>query len=70
MQNLREHIDRLGITDSAFADRLGVSKGYMSLILSGKRAPSRELIQKIDKVTAGRVPPAVWFQPTTSGGAT
>lgn len=61
MQNLRDHIDTLGISQSAFADQLGLSKGYLSQILSGQRAPSRELIQKIDRVTHGEVPPSVWF---------
>ena len=63
MQKLRHHIDRLGISQTAFAERLGVSKGYLSQILSGKREPSRELIQRIDQATEGHVPPAVWFQP-------
>ena len=61
MQNLRQHIDHLGISQTAFAERLGVSKSYLSQILSGKREPSRDMIQRIDKATDGRVPPAVWF---------
>ena len=66
MQSLRHHIDRLGITDSAFAARLGVSKSYLSQILSGARTPSRDLIQKISDTTAGDVPPSAWFK--TTGG--
>lgn len=62
MENLRAHIDRLGISQNAFADRIGVSKSYLSQILSGKREPSREMIQKIDMATGGSVPPSVWFK--------
>lgn len=68
MQNLREHIDSLGISQNAFADRIGVSKGYLSQILSGKREPSRDLIQKINAATDGAVPPSIWFQ-TQEGAA-
>lgn len=62
MENLREHIARLGVSQSTFADRIGVSRGYLSQILSGARSPSREMIQKIDQATGGSVPPGVWFQ--------
>ncbi len=67
MENLRDHVQRLGVSQSAFAARLGVSKGYLSQILSGKRIPSREMIQKIDRETDGQVPPAVWFDSLGSG---
>lgn len=62
MENLRQHIDSIGISQNAFADRIGVSKGYVSQILSGKRMPSREMIKKIDSATNGSVPPSVWFE--------
>lgn len=62
MQNLIEHIKSLGISQSAFAAQIGVSKGYMSQILSGQRSPSRDMIQRIDLATGGRVPPSVWFK--------
>ncbi len=29
------------------AQRLGISKSYLSMILSGKRTPNQELVQKI-----------------------
>jgi transcriptional regulator with XRE-family HTH domain len=69
MENLRAHIDRLGISQNAFADRIGVSKGYLSQILAGNRKPSREMIEKIDVATGGSVPPAVWFKPNATGDA-
>lgn len=62
MENLRQHIDHLGISQSTFADQLGVSKGYLSQILAGKREPSREMILRIARVTDGSVPPSAWFQ--------
>lgn len=61
MESLREYIDRIGVSQNTFAEHIGVSKGYLSLILSGRRSPSRMMIQKIDRATDGRVPPAVWF---------
>lgn len=61
MEKLRSYIARLGISQNAFADQIGVSKGYLSQIASGKREPSREMIQKINVVTNGDVPPTAWF---------
>lgn len=62
MKYLTDHIKNLGITQNAFAAQIGVSKGYLSQILSGQRSPSRDMIQKIDHATEGKVPPSVWFQ--------
>ena len=42
---LKEFIsDRLKLSQAAFADKIGLSKGYLSQILSGKSGPSAELI--------------------------
>lgn len=45
----------------AWADDFGISRSYLSEILSGKKQPGRDTIAKINAATGGRVPPAVWF---------
>lgn len=66
MENLHDHINRLGITQSAFAAQLGISKSYLSQIMSGQRVPGRAMIAKINIATGGKVPPSVWFSATKS----
>jgi len=40
-------IDRLNITQAAFCKKHGITTGYLSMILSGKRGPSADLIAEI-----------------------
>ncbi|MDH3897900.1 MAG: helix-turn-helix transcriptional regulator, partial [Deltaproteobacteria bacterium] len=34
--------ERLGLSQTEFADRIGITKGYLSAIESGKRKPGRK----------------------------
>lgn len=36
--------DHLGITQAAFSNKVGISQGYLSMVLKGKRGASAELI--------------------------
>jgi len=36
--------ERLNITQTAFCIKIGISQGYLSMVLSGERGPSAELI--------------------------
>lgn len=58
---LKNEIEKSGETQSRWAEMLGVSRAYLSNILSGKRQPSLELACKIETITEGRVPAGSWF---------
>jgi DNA-binding transcriptional regulator YdaS (Cro superfamily) len=47
---------------SAFADTLGISKGYLSDLCAGNRQPSLRLAQQIAAVTSGQVMPQDFFE--------
>lgn len=40
----------------------GIARSYLSLILSGKSEPGRELIRRIAEKTNNEVPASVWFE--------
>lgn len=42
--NIAPHLARAKMTQSALADRVGVNKGFMSEIISGKKSPSVETL--------------------------
>ena len=39
--------ERLGLSQTAFADKIGITKGYLSAIESGKRKPGRKIFEGI-----------------------
>lgn len=39
--------ERLGLSQTVFADRIGITKGYLSAIESGKRKPGRKIFEGI-----------------------
>jgi transcriptional regulator with XRE-family HTH domain len=41
--------ERLGLSQKAFADKLGITKGYLSAIESNKRKPGRKIFEGIIK---------------------
>ncbi len=47
--NLDHEIKRAKITQKQFADRLGVSEAYVSQILSGRKAPGLDLVDRLAK---------------------
>jgi plasmid maintenance system antidote protein VapI len=51
---LREYIDKYGINISAFARKIGVSRGTLTRILAGKPL-TLEVALKIEKGTEGKV---------------
>lgn len=62
---LNEWLRQEGMVHRAFAERLGISKAMLSLMLSGKRRPGRELAVNIEAVTKGKVKVKEWAEPTT-----
>lgn len=56
-----DHITKSGATRSAWADRLGISKSFLSDLLNGNRTPSLELAVRIERMTEGAVPAACWI---------
>lgn len=69
MEKFHAYIKRRGISQNDLAGEIGVSKGYLSQIIKGKRSPSREIIQKIATATEGFIPPDVWFDVPASSDA-
>ena len=50
-QTLSDFFEKTGETHDALAERLGVSRSYVSLIAAGKRQPSLSLALRIESVT-------------------
>lgn len=47
-ERLRELIEkRLGVTQGEFAKKIGITTGYVSMVVTGKRGPSAEMIAGI-----------------------
>lgn len=46
-RNLREYFEQTGETQSAFAERLGLSQGYVSHLVAGGRLPSLEVALRV-----------------------
>ena len=51
LQNLREFKEKNGLTNPELAQALGTSEIYVSLLLNGRRIPSRKLAQRISSLT-------------------
>ncbi len=58
---LAEFISKSGKTRSAFAEEIGISRSYLSEILSGNRRPSLELAVAIERKTSGAVLASSWI---------
>lgn len=52
---LAEFITQSGESRSAWADRIGISRSYLSDILNGHKVPSLPLAVKIERLTGGAV---------------
>lgn len=50
-----------GRTHEQWAAELGISRSHFTMIARGTAYPSRKLIARIDELTGGQVPPAVWY---------
>lgn len=55
MKTLAEYLTEHAITQRAFAERLGVSRGHMSEIVSRAKSPSLQLALRIVAETGGSV---------------
>ncbi len=51
LQSLREFKENKGLTNPQLAKTLGTSEIYVSLLLNGRRIPSRKLAQRISSMT-------------------
>lgn len=51
LQSLREFKENKGLTNPELAQALGTSEIYVSLLLNGRRTPSRKLAQRISVLT-------------------
>lgn len=54
-------ISQSGLSQSEWAKRLGISRSYLSDILSGNKTPSLALAVKIQAETAGEVSCESWI---------
>ena len=63
MENLQRYLATSGVRQAALAGLLGITRGYMSQVVSGSRQPSLTLALKIAQVTDGAVPVSAWMPP-------
>jgi transcriptional regulator with XRE-family HTH domain len=64
MQTLSQYIAKSKVkrTQEEWADIFGISRSYLSEILSGAVTPGWKTIAKIHEATGGKVPPAAWLK--------
>ena len=58
---LGDFIKRSGETQTAWAERLGIGRGYLSDLLASKKLPSLALASRIERATGGAVPASSWI---------
>lgn len=68
MDLLQTYLASKGMRQSALADALGINRGYMSELASGRKRPSLDLAFRIAEVTEGAVPVSAW-QPTAEASS-
>ena len=61
MEKLQHYLDATGTRQSAMAALLGISRGYMSQMVSGLKLPSLDLAVRIERITNGAVPASAWI---------
>lgn len=63
MQTLNQYIAEhpTALTQEQWAKVFGISRSYLSEILSGARRPGWNAIVKINAATGGKVPPEAWL---------
>ena len=64
MTKLRAYLADTRTTQAQLAGAVGVSKGYMSELVSGPKTPSLEIAIKIEDATGGKVRPRDWVGTT------
>jgi antitoxin component HigA of HigAB toxin-antitoxin module len=45
IERLRSYLESQELTQAAFAEKMGVSEAYVSLVLNGKRAPNADMLK-------------------------
>ncbi len=53
--DLDEYLFRKKISQTDFANELGISRNHLGEILRGRRSPSVKLAKKIEELTKGKV---------------
>lgn len=67
MTHLQRYIETAGMSQAELARLLGISRGYMSEITSGKKTPSLRVASDLERLTAGAVAAASWCQKNSEG---
>ena len=67
--DLREYLFRERMSITEFAQKLEVSRAYMSRIVNGYSIPGKRLARDIEKASAGIVPNA-WYISDPDGAGT
>jgi len=60
METLSTYLAKSGVRQGDLAKALGIKPPHMSLLVSGRRKPSRSLAAKIATATNGAVPVSCW----------
>jgi antitoxin component HigA of HigAB toxin-antitoxin module len=58
IETVLSHLENEELTQTAFAEELGVRQDYLSRVLSKKRRPNLELIQKLRERL--KIDPSAW----------
>lgn len=66
---LKTFIDTAQTSQARLAQTVGISRGYMSELVSGTKTPSLDLAFAIEAATAGAVPAASWVAGAQTTGA-
>lgn len=60
---LKQFIKDSGVSQREWAQRLGITEGYLSRILSGEKKPSLDLAAEIERQTGKAIMAASWSTP-------
>jgi transcriptional regulator with XRE-family HTH domain len=66
---LREHIAQSGQSQREFARAVGISEGYLSLIIAGAKIPRLRVAVRIEELTGGKVTAAMLARGNGEAGA-
>lgn len=66
---LAKYLSDNKLTETAFAEILGVSQVTINRYIRGDRFPVREIILKIEDATGGQVSAADWYSPASEDAA-
>lgn len=69
MWSLPQYLKDNGLTQAAFAEKMGVCQSLVSYWVNRKVKPSLELSLKISRETGGKVPPEAWLRDDSTDGA-